>query len=183
MQERQGIGQLRGYDAALGTAGQPFYQVKIPLTVLPQLTQILSSASAGRGGLSITTDYHDPNRLRITRVAPPGYEAAAANRYVRGNLSISGRAGASCNIDLSVKSGAKDLISELQSAGAVAASYVLVRVPSRGRHLVEVIPDLELVAAADDFAQAGAALAGHVLPAEDFAEWESSAPVSDAHGS
>ena len=180
---RQGLGDVRGFGGVLGGAGQPFYEVKLPLDLVPQLEQLLLAGGGRRGGVSVTSDFHDPNRLRVTRVDPPGYEAAAAARYVRGNtLSVSGRTGNSCNIDLSAKSGVPNLVHELQDARAAAASFILIRVPSRARHLVEIIPDVELASADDaDLGQAGAALAGYVLPAEDFSDWEAGRPAEE-HG-
>src|SRR2546428_2372870 len=122
---KQGLGHLRGFGGILGGAGQPFYEVRLPVALVPQLEKLLLAGGGGRGGVTVTSDFHDPNRLRVMRVDPPGYEAAAAARYVRGNtLGVSGRTGNSCNIDLSAKSGVSDLAHELRDARAAAPGFV-----------------------------------------------------------
>src|SRR5437868_14673082 len=135
---RQGLGDVRGFGGALGGPGRPFYEVRLLIPTVPDLERLLLAGAGRRGGVSVTSDYYDPNGLRVSRVDPPAYEAAAARRYLRDALHVRGRTGSSCNIDLSAKSGVPELVRELQDARAAAANFVMIRVPSRARDLVEI---------------------------------------------
>ena len=54
-----------------------------------------------------------------------------------------------------------------------ARSAVTLKVVSRKRDVVEIIPDIDLPAATDDALVAGSlAAAAAVLPPEDFSDWE-----------
>jgi len=166
---RRGLGSVRGFDGTL--TGENFYEVKLQKDGAAELVRLLAPTAGARRGVSLTTDYHDPNRLRLTEVEPPDFEQGAAPRYLRGNaLRVSGRAGNSCNIDVSARFAVAPLIEQLSDAQSAANRFILLRVPSRGRDLLEIIPDTEL----DDVAlgQAGEALAAEILPHEDFADWE-----------
>lgn len=58
-----------------------------------------------------------------------------------------------------------------------AMNYIEFRIPSRGRDVIEFIPDTELKTAVrtddtDLLAEASVALAAEVLVPEDFSDWE-----------
>jgi hypothetical protein len=162
---------VRGYEGQLG--GESFYEVKLDKNgAAAELERLLAPTVGARRGVSLTTDLHDANRLRLTEVQAPDFEAAAAARYLRGNaLRVSGRPGNSCNLDLSARFGVPPLLDQLTDARAAAVRFVLLRVPSRARDLLEIIPDIELEETA--LGRAGDALAGDVWTHDDFADWES----------
>jgi hypothetical protein len=169
---RRGIGNIRGFDARLG-GKDDFYQIKLDLPAVDDTTRLLATVSGARQGVSITADYHDPDRLRLTVVDPPEFEAQAPARYLRGNtLRVSGRSGNSCNLDISARFGIPPLIDALRGARQAANAFVLLRVPSRTRDRLDILPDTELPGDDDAFGESGAKLAANVWTHEDFADWE-----------
>jgi len=169
--------RVLGYVIGLGgTFGRtPFYQLTLQKPALELFQQLLGKCSAaGRSTVTVTASYHQPDRLRITEAAPPDYEARAARDYVRGDaMRVNGREGVSCGIDLTSQSGVPALLSALRMAGRRARSSVTLKVVSRKRDVVEIIPDTDLPAATDEALVAGSvAAAAAVLPPEDFSDWE-----------
>ncbi len=171
--DRKVLGYVLGSGGAFGRT--PFYQLTLQKSALHLLQQLLGkAAAAARSTVTITVSYHQPDRLRITEAAPPDYEARAARDYVRGDaMRVNGREGVSCGIDLTSQNGVPALLTALRNAGSRATSAVTLRVVSRKRNVVEIIPDTDLPATTDDALVAGSvAAAAAVLPPEDFSDWE-----------
>src|SRR5437899_2423842 len=148
--KRRTLGYVVGLGGAFGRT--PFYQLTLQKPALELFQQLLGkSSAAGRATVTITASYHQPDRLRITEAAPPDYEARAARDYVRGDaMRVNGREGISCGIDLTSQSGVPALLGALRKAGSRARSAVTLKVVSRKRDVVEIIPDIDLPAATDD---------------------------------
>ena len=171
--KRRTLGYVVGFGGTFGRT--PFYQLTLQKPALELFQQLLGKSSvAGRSTVTITASYHQPDRLRITEAAPPDYEARAARDYVRGDaMRVNGREGVSCGIDLTSQSGVPALLDALRKAASRAQSDVTLKVVSRKRDVVEIIPDTDLPAATDDVLVAGSlAAAAVVLHPEDFSDWE-----------
>jgi hypothetical protein len=170
---RRVVGYVGGTGGVFGRA--PFFQIQLSKQAVRQLDELLMKADGDRRcTLTVTASFQQPDRLRVTEADPPQYEAVASSAYVRGDaMRVNGREGASCGIDLSARWGVPALRNALRLACERANNYVLLRIPSRKRDLVEIIPDMELLPADEGAVlSASATSAAALLPAEDFSDWE-----------
>jgi hypothetical protein len=171
---RRTIGYVMGNAGAF--ARSPFYEIRLGKEKgVPQLDRLLAKGNvANRCTIALTASFHQPDRLRVTEIDPPDYESRASAAYVRGDvMRVQGREGVSCNLDLSARLGVQALRNELRLASKRAKVFVVLRVPSRKRDIVELIPDVDF-----DLSEADVIVAGSVsamtaaLPLEDFSDWE-----------
>ncbi len=171
---RRTLGSINGSGGLF--ARFPFYEVRLSKgKAVPELDRLLGQADRDRRcTLTLTVSYHQPDRLRVTETDPPNYELQASASYVRGDaMRVQGREGVSCNLDLSARLGVGALRDELRVAAQRAEKFVVLRVPSRKRNLVELVPDVDFgLGESDILAAASMAAAGTVLRAEDFSDWE-----------
>lgn len=174
---RRTLGYITASQGVLGKA--PFFETHLTHEQASALLGLLAKADVERRcTVTITTSYQQPNRLRVTEVDPPGYEALAAENYIRGDaIRVQGREAKSCGLDLSARWGVPMLAQEFRAAMARAKAFVALRVPSRSRDLVEVRADVDLEPALGEDAALGlasAAAAALSLAPEDFSDWEDS---------
>lgn len=119
------------------------------------------------------------DRLRLLTDPAPEYERAAAREYLRGDVVRVTGASRSCNIYIS-SLGVHLFRERLAEAARRCTTWLELRArvvhrrSDTQRSLIEFIPDVDRVGAADDvrFGEAGAGLAAEAWPAEDFSDWE-----------
>lgn len=157
------------------------FRVRLDKAAAGHLAALLSEADSTvpprRYGLAATRENF--RRLRVVRGGLPKYEQSAAREYVRGDVLHVTGSEKSCNIAISAI-GAAMIAEKLRAATARAQEWIelRVRVVHRRREghrsLMEFVPDVELVARAEDrgFGELGAALTGESWPADDFSDWE-----------
>jgi hypothetical protein len=172
---RRTIGYVAGHSGAF--ARSPFYEIRLDKKkAAPELDRLLAKGNvANRCTIALTASFHQPDRLRVTEMDPPDYESRASPAYVRGDvMRVQGREGISCSLDLSARVGVQALRNELRLARERAKVFVVLRVPSRKRDIVELIPDVDFNLSDQDAIVAGSVAATSVaLPPEDFSDWES----------
>lgn len=173
--------KVLGY--VIGSGGRfdraPFYSLRLRLVQCRELNKLLAmSDGQGRRTTTLTASFHQPDRLRVTEIEAPDYERRASAQYVRGDvIRVQGKQGVSCGLDISAKFGVPLVREQLAGAMGKAMNYIEFRIPSRGRDVIEFIPDTELKTAVrtddtDLLAEASVALAAEVLVPEDFSDWE-----------
>ena len=160
-----------------GEAG--FYGVNLSLSAVSQLRSLITQAAdpQARRRVTLTVTHDSPSRVKVTHTPPPTYEERADDGHVRGDaVRVTGKPQRSLNVDLTSRVGVGVFDELLARASARATAAVGVRVPSRSYDVVEVVADVD--AGAPETAEqagagpTGAALAGDVWPADDFADWE-----------
>ncbi|HEX4055618.1 MAG TPA: hypothetical protein VHX86_15240 [Tepidisphaeraceae bacterium] len=164
----------------MGSAGffarSPFYEIRLDKKkAVPELDRLLAKGNAKqRCTVTLTASFHQPDRLRVTEIDPPDYESRASAAYLRGDvMRVQGREGISCGLDLSARLGVQALRNELRLASERAKAFVVLRVPSRKRDIIELIPDVDLDLTEKDVIVAGSvAAATAMLPPEDFSDWK-----------
>jgi len=153
----------------------------LPRTEAARLLAMLRQAARSkRRWFYLVSSRPSPSRLRLADFdRTPAYERKAARNYVRREVyRITGQED-SCNIEFS-SNGAILLARELRGALARAREFLDLRVPHRkdGKRdeLIEFIPDTDREAMPSEeiarLGMAGENLAGAVLEAEDFSDWE-----------
>jgi hypothetical protein len=172
--KRRTIGYVIG--AAGSFARFPFYEIRLDKKkAVPELDRLLAKGNvAQRCTVTLSASFHQPDRLRVTEIDPPDYESRASAAYLRGDvMRVQGREGISCGLDLSARLGVQALQNELRLASKRAKTFVILRVPSRKRDIIELIPDIDLDASEKEMLIAGSvAAATTTLPPEDFSDWE-----------
>lgn len=173
---RESIGYIEGLEGELnGPRKRPFYRIRFNRDQVRRLLAYLRRCTEAKW-FTLTATYEKPNRLRITKnLRVPDYERRASQIYLRGEaVRVSGDQG-SCNIDFSGQVGRALLQENIRAAERNMEEYLDIQIPNRKRNLIEFIPDTESrIIEADEqqrLAEAGAVLAGEVLPAEDFSHW------------
>ena len=170
---RRTLGYVHGVMGVFDRA--PFYTLWLSKAKVEQLDELLGRADANtRCTVTLTASFQQPDRLRVTEVDSPDYEARAAATYVRGDIvRIHGRDGVSCGLDLSARFGVPIVRAQMKDAAAQARESVLLRVPSKSRAIIEFIPDVSLPSREEDALVAGSVAATIAsLPPDDFSDWE-----------
>jgi hypothetical protein len=170
---RRVIGYVTGRSGVFDR--RPFYQIRLDKDASAQFDQLLSKGNAaGRCTVAVSVSYHQPDRLRVTEIDPPDYELRAVTGYVRGDtIRIQGREGVSCGLDLSARFGVPLVREQLRGATQRAVEYLVMRIPSRKRDVIEFIPDVDLTHSdVDTFVAGSVTAAMSILPAEEFSDWE-----------
>jgi hypothetical protein len=158
--------------------GQPFYRLHLGPAPLAELRSELERRSKrARAWVTLVVTADNPNRLRLKDDPTAEFEARAAPIYLRGDtFRVTGRQGRSCNITMS-SDGAAALARKLGEAGERMREWVEIRVPSRKRDLLEIVPDVDISAGdsgeIDAIVSAGARAGSRALTREDFSDWES----------
>ncbi len=171
--KRRVIGYVMGNAGLFGRS--PFYEIRLDKKAVSEIDRLLAQGNAARRcTVILAVTYHQPDRLRVLEADPPEYESRASGAYLRGDaMRVQGREGVSCNLDLSARLGVEALRHELRVAGGRAKAFVVLRVPSRKRDIIELIPDVDLDLSEKDVIVAGSvAAATAMLPPEDFSDWE-----------
>ena len=177
---RETIAYIEGCDGELnGPNRRPFFKIRLEKGQAEHLLQHLEKCSEcdNRQWFTLTATHDKPTRLRLTKeLRVPDYETAAASIYLRGEIArISGDNG-SCNITFSGAVGGLLLAQRLRSAWQRMRTFLDIRITSRKRNLLEMIPDTELEAAESTehqrLAEMGASVAAETWPNEDFSDWE-----------
>ena len=175
--KRRTVAYFNGSHGILNPVGKPpFYRVRFDATVLEEwISELRTIAnSETRMWHTLTATPEKASRLRMYVIRTPDFETQASRRYLRGTLfRISGRE--SVNIDFS-SDGALLLAERLREAKAKMRSFVLLRLPSRKKNLIEFVPDIDLEALHSDeharLGQAGESMAAQLWGQEDFSDWE-----------
>lgn len=163
--------------ARLNARRRPFFEAAFDVAEGRKLLDGLRECERGndRSWFTATMTTDDLTRIRVMRGSTAHYEKHAADAYARGDSFRVSGGKKSMNVDFS-SIGAGLLANALERALARADTLLVIRIPSRNRHLLEFIPDvdlpIELADDADKLARAGELLAGSVLEPEDFSDWE-----------
>jgi hypothetical protein len=173
------IGYVEGRNGQFGR--HPFYSLELPLSQCAELDTLLGQSDGdARRTTTLVASYHQPDRLRLKQDDAPAYEASLAPTYVRGDmLRVQGKENVSCNLAVSAKFGVPALRQQLNAAADRAREFVLMRVPTRNRDVVEFVPDVDLPGtylSANPEVVAGTLAAAAILGPEDFSDWEKKSP-------
>lgn len=164
-----------GIKGSLGS--NPFLSVLLTASQANALIKELRRCGAQpRHWFTLVATRENPRRLRLKAEPTPEFEEDASPLYLRGDiLRVTGTEGTSCNIAFS-NFAAMGLAERIEEAAGRMRNSLELRVRSRRRSLVEIIPDVDAAIAdapeLDGIGRAGAILAGSVLPIEDFSDWE-----------
>jgi hypothetical protein len=155
----------------------PFYALELPLTQCHKLDKLLGQSDAdARRTTTLAASYDNPNRIRLKQDDAPEYEAELEPTYVRGDmLRVQGKELKSCNLAVSARFGIPALRQQLKAAAERSSDFVLMRVPSRNRDVVEFVPDVDLRDRRSEIGVeviAGTTAASEILGGEDFGDWE-----------
>jgi hypothetical protein len=139
------IGYVEGRNGRLGH--DPFYALELPRPQCRELDELLGQSDAdARRTTTLAASYEQPDRIRLQQNDAPEYEAALAPTYVRGDmLRVQGKELASCNLAVSARFGIPALRQQLKAAAERCSDFVLMRIPSRNRDVVEFVPDIDLL--------------------------------------
>jgi hypothetical protein len=169
------IGYVEGRNGQLGR--DPFYALELPLPQCHELDELLGQSDAdARRTTTLAASCEKPSRIRLKQDDAPEYEADLEPTYVRGDmLRVQGKELKSCNLAISAKFGIPAIRQQLKAAAERSSDFVLMRVPSRHRDVVEFVPDIDLRGQQSNIGAeviAGTSAAAEILGAEDFSDWE-----------
>lgn len=171
------VGYIDCREPKLNEQSHGFFEAELTLEAAAQLALLLEQCAADgvRAWFTATMTSDNLKRLRVIRSKTPAYELGAADDYARGEVFRVTGGKKSVNINFS-GIGAGLILDRLRSAVGRAKQFVLLRIRSSKRDLLEFIPDTEIVNAADveaaRLALSGEALAGAVWPADNFSDWD-----------
>ena len=174
------IGYVESLECALnGPDHRPSMVVKLSRDQVEALIKLIEDSveSNGREWFILSITHDNLTRLKVLRGVTPDFEAEAAANYLRGDVLRVNCTQRSCNITFASRVGCTWLLEELRSACARMRRFLEIVVPNRWnkKDLIEFIPDTESemvdLEEHQRLAEAGAVLAGTVLPEEDFSDW------------
>ncbi len=134
---------VKGDEGNIQPNGRPFYQIQLNSSAIDKLLSFLDQiAQAKRLWHVMVATLEHPSRLRLYQSPTPNFEQRASQYYVRGTLfRISGQD--SINISFSCE-GALLIADRLREARPRVQRFVLFRVASQKKDMLEFVPDVEI---------------------------------------